>query len=286
MDVLRIIIHFPLTVSLHEADNSLLCVECIYTGRVSWFVMEIVSPIMFTYNLLQSPLSTSATHVSLSWPQKLLAGLYLIHYTNRAIISPLRTPSRSKSHIVVPLAGIMFNVLNGSLMGTYLSSPAATRYLSNAFSSPLFFVGVFLWTVGFIGNVWHDEVLASIRHDNNKEKKSDEKKSREQHYAIPYGGLYSYISFPNYLCEWVEWLGFALAASPLPITQALSVASLEAFFTAPSSVWAPRLTPPWVFLVNEFVLMFPRAYNGQKWYKKTFGEKFPKDRKIILPFIL
>jgi len=249
--------------------------------------MEIVAPTTFTYNLLQSPL-TAAAESSLSGPQKLLAALYLIHYANRALISPYRTPSRSKSHIVVPMSGILFNVLNGSLMGSYVSSPNANRHLSGAFSHPTFYIGVFLWTIGFVGNVWHDEILINIRKNKNKEaKKTDEKpKSSKEHYAIPQGGMYSLISFPNYFCEWVEWFGFALAASPLPLTHALSISGLEAFFTTPSSVWAPRLTPPWIFLLNELVLMFPRAYNGQKWYRKTFGDKFPQDRKIVIPFLL
>ena len=33
------------------------------------------------------------------------------------------------------------------------------------------------------------------------------------HYVIPHGGLFSILSFLNYLCKWVKWFGFALAAS-------------------------------------------------------------------------
>ena len=65
----------------------------------------------------------------------------------------------------------------------------------------------------FIG----DEILFDIRRKAASEKKKTSSPQKEQeHYAIPHGYLYTYISYPNYLCEWLEWLGFALAAAPLP----------------------------------------------------------------------
>ncbi|KAK7041722.1 hypothetical protein VNI00_009011 [Paramarasmius palmivorus] len=235
--------------------------------------------------------------------QKILAGMYLIHYLNRAIISPLRTPSRSKAHISVPLSGILFNVLNGSLIGSYLSSPAARLYLSrdtNTWGNPLWYLGLGLWAFGFIGNVWHDEILLNIRRkakQSGKKKDDGDKKEQGEHYAIPYGLLYEYVSFPNYLCEWVEWFGFALAASPLPLLQlssselftmpsTFSWETLVTLYHLPPSFFAPRLTPPWIFFLNEIVLMFPRAYKGHQWYKAKFGDAFPKDRRIVVPFVL
>ena len=111
-------------------------------------------------------------------------------------------------------------------MGSYLSSPAARAYLepSKTFARTSFWVGLGLWAFGFAGNVIHDEILANIRRKANSgiHKKDDGEKTqngqRKQHYAIPRGLLYEYISFPNYFCEWIEWFGFALAAAPLPRT--------------------------------------------------------------------
>ncbi|THU86150.1 hypothetical protein K435DRAFT_731778 [Dendrothele bispora CBS 962.96] len=263
-----------------------------FDGRKSWIVMEIVSPLMFLYSFLTSPLSPGAT---ISRSQKILAAAYLMHYANRAIISPLRTPSRSKAHIVVPLSGIAFNILNGSLMGAYVASAATREYLRSI--GPFFYAGLALWAAGFVGNVVHDEILLDLRRKagdkKDKERDSSSQKKNEQHYAIPYGLLYKYISYPNYFCEWIEWLGFALAASPVPrvsLRSILSVlASKDAFLSflygSPSS-FAPTLTPPWLFLLNEIVLMFPRAYKGHQWYHERFGDSYPKERTIVVPFVL
>ncbi|KAJ3746852.1 hypothetical protein DFH05DRAFT_1523492 [Lentinula detonsa] len=269
-------------------------------GRKSWIVMELVSPLMFIDTFLNSPLSRGEpVSFEPSLAQYVLAGAYLTHYLNRAIVSPLRTPSRSKSHIIVPLAGVLFNTLNGFLMGTYLSSPAAFAYLSR--SQPTFFVGLSIWAIGFAGNLIHDEILLNIRRKANS--KPDGKATRSsgkttenedenipEHYAIPYGMLYKYISYPNYFCEWIEWFGYALAASPFPFdTSSLGYAvrtlRSPSIIFEPSSVFAPRLTPPWIFLLNEIVLMLPRAYKGHRWYQERFRDSYPKERKVIVPFV-
>lgn len=276
-------------------------------GRKSWIVMELASPIMFTYTFLTSPFSAeNSLSRPPTAPQLILAALYLIHYTNRALISPLRSPTRSKAHIVVPFAGLLFNIPNGSLNGTYLSSPAARAYLSpsRAFSSPIFYAGLFLWAIGFAGNIIHDEILSNIRRKadskgkgKQSESQSDGGAARKPHYAIPHGLLYKYVSFPNYFCEWVEWFGFALAAAPFPITSLsqlslqniswlFSARSILEFSVASPSSFAPMLTPPWIFFLNEIVTMFPRAYMGHQWYKEKFRDAFPKERKIVVPFVL
>ncbi|KAJ7578145.1 3-oxo-5-alpha-steroid 4-dehydrogenase-domain-containing protein, partial [Mycena floridula] len=256
-----------------------------FDGRISWFWMEIVSPITFAYNFIVAPLTRGVDgDFSRSIPQMILAGCYLIHYANRAIISPYTNPSRSRAHLIVPIAGVSFNLPNGFLMGSYLSSPVAHAYLANASSRPIFWLGVGLWAAGFIGNVIHDEILANIRRRAAKDKDA-------QHYAIPQGLLYRYVSFPNYFCEWIEWLGFALAASPLPslaladLRWLLSMKQVGAFLLASPATFAPSLTPPYIFLLNEILLMIPRAYRGHQWYKEKFGAAFPKERKVVVPFV-
>lgn len=268
--------------------------------------MELVSPVSFLYAFLHSPLSprhfSTSPPLTLLHPPTLLALLFLIHYLNRAIISPMRTPSRSKSHIIVPLCAVTFNVVNGSLMGCWLSSPEAGVWTNGALGRAGFWVGVGLWVLGFAGNVWHDEVLLDIRRKAQAKKALEESESESsesestsssdgkdkgangketkkehEHYAIPHGYLYNYISYPNYFCEWVEWAGFALAAAPPP-------PSLSLLFGAPGKFLA-GLTPPWLFLLAGFFVMFPRAYRGHKWYHARFPE-YPKERRIAIPFLL
>jgi 3-oxo-5-alpha-steroid 4-dehydrogenase 1 len=207
----------------------------------------------------------------MSTPQIILAGLFLIHYLNRAIISPLRTPSRSKSHIAVILAGVTFNLANGALMATYLTSPVTTAFLAGALSRPSFWAGILLWASGFAGNILHDEVLLNIRRKANAKGKRNENQLGKEHYAIPRGYLYQYISYPNYFCEWAEWLGYALAAAPFPVL-------------IPLSSTVQTIQPPWLFLWSEIFLMIPRAYKGHRWYHKNFPE-YPKERRAVVPFI-
>lgn len=229
----------------------------------SWMAMEIVSPAAFLYTLSSAPLGSSK---SLNKPSMILAALYLIHYTNRAVINPLRTPSRSKMHISVLLSAVLFNSINGSLMGAYISSSAAQVYLSRAFERSSFWAGVAAWTIGFVGNVYHDEILLNIRRKAQDKKTEDAK----PHYAIPYGGLYRFISYPNYFSEWVEWTGYAVAAAPVP-------ALLSGGITL--------MSPPWLFVWNEVLLMAPRAWRGHKWYHSKFPD-YPKERKAVIPLIL
>ncbi|KAG7087909.1 hypothetical protein E1B28_011958 [Marasmius oreades] len=285
-------------------------------AKIAWMIMEIFSPICCTLSFLAAPLSmpvlTPTSQLPLYPGQKVLLGLFLVHYGNRAIISPLRTPSRSKAHISVPFASILFNVVNGSLMGTYLNSPQARIWLAGKEKEWWWWAAITLWAAGFVGNIAHDEILFNLRRKTkgqsdkkNDDAKPGQPKQQGEHYAIPYGLLYKYITFPNYFCEWLEWLGFAIAASPVPISLStlLHMSSpaaianfpnllvrlpsiLRDFIQTPPMFFMGRFTPPWIFLLNEVLVMLPRAYRGHLWYKEKFGDAYPKERKIVVPGLL
>ncbi|KAI9459953.1 3-oxo-5-alpha-steroid 4-dehydrogenase-domain-containing protein [Boletus coccyginus] len=252
-------------------------------GIRAWILMEIVAPIAFLHALANTPLASDPADVAPLSPAPLFcAALFLAHYANRALLSPLRTPSRSRAHVSVTLAGILFNIVNGILLGTYLRSPTASAFLDGALARPAFWVGTALWAAGFVCNVLHDEVLLNIRRNAKAKGKArakspspsfdgPRKKPQREHYGIPHGYLYAYVSYPNYLCEWVEWCGFALAAAPLP-----AVTSLGALLAS--------VQPPWIFFVSEIFLMIGRAYNGHLWYLRNFPD-YPKDRKVVIPYL-
>jgi 3-oxo-5-alpha-steroid 4-dehydrogenase 1 len=198
--------------------------------------MEIVSPMSFIFAFLLSPLDStlsSLQHLRFSYPpshtsmpffgkqlpipnaSSLLALLFLTHYANRAILSPLRTPMRSKSHIIVPLLGIIFNVVNGSLLGTFVSALARAPQVGFQVHWWKFWVGVGLWVLGISSNIWHDEILLAIRRTPKNIPGPKMTERSQPSYTIPYGGLYQYVSYPNYFSEWIEWTGFAIAAAAL-----------------------------------------------------------------------
>ena len=77
-------------------------------------------------------------------------------------------------------------------------------------------------------------------------------------YKIPYGGLFKYVSCPNFFGEIISWAGFALVAFNLP---ALS------------------------FLIWTLINLSTRALDHHRWYLKEFPE-YDKDRKALIPYLL
>ena len=274
-------------------------------GTKAWVVMELVSPLAFLFTTYLHPFSPtplplpSFRTLDIS-PQFILITLYLAHYLNRALISPLRTPSRSSSHLAVVSAAAAFNAPNGFLLASFLTSASTASFLNGAMSSTRFWTGIALWAAGFAGNVYHDEILLNIRRKaiakgKARELDGDAKRAQQPHYAIPHGGLYSFISYPNYLCEWVEWFGFALAASPLPdfvllpSATALLAAVGSAQFAEAGRLLVPfvdSVSPPWVFLFVEITTMVPRAVRGHRWYHNRFKDSYPRERRAVIPWLL
>jgi len=74
-------------------------------------------------------------------------------------------------------------------------------------------------------------------------------------YQIPHGGLFKWVSCPNYLGELLEWWGWALAT--------WSLAGLS-------------------FAVWGMANLVPRARANHKWYQRNF-EDYPVDRKALIP---
>lgn len=127
-----------------------------------------------------------------------------------------------------------------------------------------------IWALGLIGNIFHDDELREIRRaaQRNLDKKlaeagDDKQKKKGVHkvYMIPKNGLFWWIFFPHYLCEWIEWGGYWMMAG-----------------------WGA--TPMRTFLVNEVTTMLPRAIAGRKWYIERFGEEKVAGRKAIIPGLL
>jgi 3-oxo-5-alpha-steroid 4-dehydrogenase 1 len=254
--------------------------------------MEFPPLLTFPYFFVASPLSSGSYSVSLTHPSTLLATLFIVHYVNRSIVSVLRMPSRARIHMaVIPMTSV-FNAANGFAMAAYLSSPSAHTYLLHAFSRPTFYVFLAMWAIGFIGNIAHDEILYEIRR-NAKTKATEKKAVKEdmallannQYYGVPRGLLYNYISFPNYFCELLEWLAFALAAAPLPpvsdVVKSFSALSLNSILYANVP---PEFAHPYLFLIATLLPMVPRAYRAHLWYYETFPS-YPKGRKAIVPFV-
>jgi 3-oxo-5-alpha-steroid 4-dehydrogenase 1 len=175
-----------------------------------------------------------------------LMTIWQSHYVYRAIIFPLRMRDRNKSMPLAAVAfGMSFNILNGFLNG-YAFSHSEHLLDSAWLTSPWFVSGICLMVLGLGINIQSDNILRNLRAPG------------ETGYKIPRGGLYRWVSVPNYLGEIIEWCGLALAAC------------------TPASL---------AFLLFTIANLLPRALAHHRWYRANFPD-YPPQRKAIIPGIL
>jgi len=203
---------------------------------LGWFIMESPSAIVFL--LLFWYEGTSITR-----PMLFFFVMWETHYLHRSLIYPFHIAGTKKAMpISVVIMAIIFNLGNAYINGgnIYLFSDG---YSEAWLFSPQMITGTSLFIGGFIINKWADKVLRNLRYNG------------EEDYQIPYGGLYRWISCPNYFGEIIEWIGWAVAT--------WSFAGLA-------------------FAVWTFANLAPRAHANHKWYHNQFPD-YPKKRKAFIP---
>lgn len=206
---------------------------------LGWLLMESVSAIgmLVMFVIGDAPKTATLVIFLLMWEA---------HYIHRAFIYPfLLRDGKKKMPLVVTLLAVVFNLGNAYLNGRYLFHFAGDRYGVDWLLKPRFIAGVALFVIGFSINRWADNTLRNLRQPG------------ETDYKIPHGGLYRYISCPNYFGEIVEWSGWALATWSLPGL---------------------------AFAVWTFANLAPRAWSHHKWYHEKFSD-YPLDRKALIPGI-
>ncbi len=205
-------------------------------SRYSWIVMEMPALVIPVVLFLLSVPSVISFIFLLIW---------LSHYFHRTLIYPFRIYNSPKSFsLLVIIWGFLFNIINSLMIFLPLFFIRHIDLFQWIRSWP-FITGILIFITGYIINKKSDAVLNNLKRKNNKK------------YSIPYGGLYRWISSPNYLGEIIEWAGWAL------LTWSLSGS---------------------VFFIFTIANLFPRAIMNHKWYKNNFRE-YPQNRKALLPFI-
>ncbi|MFT3764307.1 MAG: DUF1295 domain-containing protein [Minicystis sp.] len=174
--------------------------------------------------------------------------LWELHYVHRAFVFPFRLRKGAKRMpISVPAAAFAFTCTNGYLNGRWLFRFApADAYGAGWLADPRFILGAALFLVGFAVNQQADKILLDLR------------KPGETGYKIPHGGLYRWVSCPNYFGEIVEWLGWAIATWSLPGL---------------------------VFAIWTTANLLPRAVAHHRWYREKFVD-YPSERRALIPFLL
>lgn len=165
-------------------------------NKLGWFIMEFFVLIVLYFFLFtgKNPL----TLVS-----KIIVLLFTFHYINRSIIFPLRIKTKGKKMpLLIALSAIGFNLVNGFLLGYFLSNFA--NYPMSWLWSPQFMIGTVIFVLGMVINMQSDNILIHLR------------KGNDGGYVIPQKFLFKIISCPNLFGEMVEWLGFAILMWNLP----------------------------------------------------------------------
>lgn len=208
-------------------------------NRLGWVMMELPSLILFIFFFWQGP--NSPGHITLVFFM-----LYTLHYANRALIFPFRTHTAGrKMPLLIALFAILFNLVNGTLNGFWFGS-TTVEYGREWIGDPRFLAGGLLFLAGAYINIKSDNTLLSLRKRNSRD------------YRIPEGGLFRYISCPNFFGEIIEWAGFALMT------------------------WSPAAL---AFAVWTLVNLVPRSLDHHRWYRERFTD-YPSSRKAVIPFIL
>jgi hypothetical protein len=170
--------------------------------------------------------------------------IWMLHYVHRTFIFPLRMNGPPEPMpLVIALMGFTFNTLNCYLVARWVSHLAT--YETSWLVGVPFLAGLAIFAAGFVINIHSDTILLRLA-------------ARNQGYVIPHGGMFRFVSCPNYLGELMEWTGYALLTmSP--------AAALFALYTSAN--------------------LGPRARSNHRWYREKFPD-YPPERKALVPFLL
>ena len=205
-------------------------------ARWGWVVMELPAVLV--------PIGVYVQHGA--WQDAgctLLLGMWLTHYLYRTFWWPLTTVATSKRMpVLVCLLALVTNLVIDWLNAEWVFSIGRPYGLS-WLGDPRFVLGAALFFGGMVVNRQSDAILRGLRAPG------------ETGYKVPHGGLYRWVSCPNYLGEIVEWLGWAVATWSLPGL---------------------------AFAVWTAANLAPRARDNHKWYREKF-DSYPKARKALIP---
>lgn len=258
--------------------------------------MEAPGFITLLYIMYAAPKENGLSWEVLPWPNKTMAAMFVcqvlqcmrgckstcadinlqtIHYIYRALLCPILNPSMSPMHVSVWASALAFQIINGTCIGGWLAGygpgtlqewDALTDYPK--FRNSRIELGLMLWAVALVFNMFHDDDLREIRRAaaRNQKKRQEAKgegaaKSVDKVYMIPTNGLFHLILYPHYLAEWIEWCGFWM-------------------------VGGTACVPARTFVLNEVATMLPRALQGKRWYIERFGKEKIGNRKAIIPGLL
>jgi len=214
-------------------------------NRFGWLIMEAPSAVVFAVGFI-----FGSSQNAMAW---VFLALWESHYVYRAFVYPftLRDDGRRMPFSVVGF-GVAFNGANAWLNAWWLFDLSG-GYAASWLLDPRFVAGVALFVGGMIVNRHADAVLRRLRDPRRHNHTAGP--GVEGVYRMPQGGLYRWVSCPNYLGEIVQWTGWALATWSLPGL---------------------------AFVIWTMANLVPRARPNHAWYREHFAD-YPPRRKALIP---
>lgn len=162
-----------------------------------------------------------------------------------------------------------FQIINATCIGGWLAGYGPTTTKEWEGRALYIEAGMMIFAAGLLGNIYHDDELREVRRaaarDQERKMKANEEQGKpkgvDKVYKVPRNGLFRFILFPHYLCEWIEWAGFWM-------------------------IGGLGCVPARTFVLNEIATMTPRALLGKRWYLERFGKEKIGSRKAVIPGLL
>lgn len=205
-------------------------------NRLGWFIMEFPTIAIFLFFFIVGKNRYDLVPI-------FFLIIWMIHYVQRTFIFPFMIRGNNRMPIMIIMFGLIFNIFNSYLQSRWIYT--YSDYYSIEWSlTPFFISGVIIFLIGFISNIHSDYIIRNLRD------------SEDDKYKIPRGGLFKWVSSPNYLGEIIEWSGWAIMT------------------------WS---IPGLIFAGWTFANLAPRAYATHIWYQEVFSD-YPDERRALIPY--
>lgn len=221
--------------------------------KLGWWLMEIPATVVFILMYLQGTRATELVPL-------IMAAIWIIHYGNRGWFFPLsirNVPGKKSTFgISVILAGMFVTAMHGYLNARWFSE-LGTHLDHTWLQDPRFIIGLIIYGVGLFIILQSEYIMRNLRPKPQANADSSATTQAVTEYKIPYGGLFRYVSNPQYFGELIAWTGFSIVTWGIPGII--------------------------IFLISAGNLI-PRALSTHKWYQDKFSD-YPKERKALAPFV-
>ncbi|KAJ1910340.1 hypothetical protein H4219_006234, partial [Mycoemilia scoparia] len=208
----------------------------------------------------------------------LVIGLYNVHVYIRLYECATKQPaSKARMHIGGYIVGVLFYLISpiavfiDSIYAAAESLSSASQFVDQASSTPgtINTIHFAFTAITAIAGIWlffyakiHQWRCHSILFNLRERQKQDmtQTSNHSIEYGLPTGDLFDYLTCPHYFCDILVYLAL-YTLSGFKNTSCLCV-----------MIWT---------IAN----LSASASKNHEWYQKTFGDRYPKSRYRIIPYI-